>query len=42
MTCIGNSGPLPETVVEAIEKVNKTDVSWEMGLFWFMGMLYNS
>jgi aconitate hydratase len=23
MTCIGNSGPLPETVVEAIEKVKK-------------------
>ena len=23
MTCIGNSGPLPESVVEAIEKVNK-------------------
>lgn len=22
MTCIGNSGPLPESVVEAIEKVN--------------------
>lgn len=22
MTCIGNSGPLPETVVEAITKVN--------------------
>ena len=21
MTCIGNSGPLPESVVEAIEKV---------------------
>jgi len=42
MTCIGNSGPLPESVVEAIEKVNKIDVSWEMGLFWFMGMLYNS
>lgn len=27
MTCIGNSGPLPESVVEAIEKVNKIDVS---------------
>jgi aconitase A len=24
MTCIGNSGPLPETVVEAIEKVKKS------------------
>lgn len=23
MTCIGNSGPLPETVVEAIEKVKR-------------------
>jgi aconitase A len=29
MTCIGNSGPLPESMVEAIEKVKKI-VSYSM------------
>ena len=25
MTCIGNSGPIPEPIVEAIEKVNPSE-----------------
>jgi len=40
MTCIGNSGPLPEEVSTAIEKVsNDFDISRDESVFCFIYLI---